>query len=192
MNIGLYFGSFNPFHVGHLIIANHFATHTDLDEVWVVVSPQNPNKPKNTLLADHHRYEMVYLAVEPYEKLKPCDIEFKLPKPSYTIHTLAYLKEKYPTHQFHLIMGADNLNSFHRWKNYEEILKYHHLYVYPRITHLKKHNVPTENFSLINAPVIAISASMIRKIISEKKQVRPLLPLEVWKYIDTLGLYESI
>ena len=191
MNIGLYFGSFNPIHIGHLIIANHFATHTDLDEIWLVVSPQNPHKAKSTLLADHHRYEMVYLALDPYEKLRPCDIEFKIPKPSYTIHTLVYLKEKYPHKNFHLIMGSDNLNSFHRWKNYEEILKNHHLYIYPR--HGQKTNkIPIEKYSLIDAPMIEIAASHIRKLIAQQKETRPLLPPEVWNYIDKMGLYHSL
>ena len=121
MKIGLYFGSFNPIHCGHLIIANHMVEFTDLDEVWMVVTPHNPLKNKTSLLADHHRYEMVYLATKKFTKIKPSDAEFKLPQPNYTIQTLLHLSEKHSNHQFSLLMGEDNLDTLHKWKNYEAI-----------------------------------------------------------------------
>ncbi|HRA74348.1 MAG TPA: nicotinate (nicotinamide) nucleotide adenylyltransferase, partial [Flavobacterium sp.] len=130
MKIGLYFGTFNPIHVGHLIIANHMAEYSDLDQIWMVVTPHNPHKQKSTLLDDYHRLEMVHLATKDYPKIKPSDIEFKLPQPNYTVNTLAHLQEKYPTYEFALIMGEDNLNSLHKWKNYEVILQNHDIFVY--------------------------------------------------------------
>ncbi len=133
MKIGLYFGTFNPIHVGHLIIANHMAEHADLDQVWMVVTPHNPLKKKNTLLDDYHRLQMVHLATEDFPKIKPSDIEFKLSQPNYTVNTLVHLQEKYPNYEFSLIMGEDNLKSFHKWKNYEAILENHEIYVYPRL-----------------------------------------------------------
>ena len=131
--IGLYFGTFNPIHIGHLIIANHMVEHSDLDEIWMVVTPHNPFKKKNSLLENHHRFEMVYKATEKYPKIKPSNIEFKLPQPNYTIHTLTHISETFPNNEFCLIMGEDNLKNFHKWKNYEAILEHHHIYVYPRI-----------------------------------------------------------
>ena len=130
MKIGLFFGSFNPIHVGHLIIANYMATQTDLDKLWIVVSPQNPHKPKNSLARDYDRLHLVQIAIEGNPNLEASKIEFDLPKPSYTIDTLTYLKEKHPEHEFVLIMGGDNLGTFHKWKNYELILQYHQIYVY--------------------------------------------------------------
>jgi nicotinate-nucleotide adenylyltransferase len=132
MNIGLYFGTYNPIHVGHLIIANHMVDNSELDQVWLVVSPQNPLKNKATLLADYHRLALVEIAVEGNVKLKASNIEFDLPKPSYTIDTLTYIHEKYPDHNFSIIMGEDNLRTLHKWKNYEQILNNHNIYVYPR------------------------------------------------------------
>lgn len=193
MKIGLYFGTFNPIHIGHLIIANHFAEFTDLDEVWLVVTPHNPFKKKNSLLNDYHRLEMVHLATEDYPKLKPSDIEFKLQQPNYTIDTLAYLEEKYPMHQFGLIMGEDNLNTFHKWKNYEVILERYGIYVYPRVSENKKENQlqnhPQINF--VDAPVIEISSTFIRESIKNKKNTRALLPEKVWNFIDKNGFYQK-
>ncbi len=190
--VGLYFGTFNPIHVGHLAIANHMAENSDLDEIWMVVTPHNPFKKKSSLLDNHHRFQMVYEATQHYPKLKPSDIEFKLPQPNYTVHTLAHLSEKYPDHEFSLIMGEDNLKSFHKWKNYEAILEHHHVYVYPRISegvvetqfndHAKIHRV--------DAPVMEISSTAIRNAIKEEKNIRPLLPAEVWKYIDEMNFYK--
>ena len=193
MKIGLYFGTFNPIHVGHMIIANHIAEFSDVDKVWMVVTPHNPLKQKSTLLDDRHRLQMVFLATEDYPKIQPSDIEFKLPQPNYTIHTLVHLKEKYPQHEFALIMGEDNLNSFRKWKNYEAILSDYDLYVYPRIysgaidpqfeNHPKIHK--------IEAPVIEISSTHIRESIKNKKNYMPLLPQKVWEYIDHNNFYKK-
>jgi len=192
MNIGLYFGTFNPIHIGHLIIANHMVENSDLDEVWMVVTPHNPFKKKATLLDNYHRYEMVYRATEDYPKIKPSDIEFKLPQPSYTINTLVHIQEKYPKNQFNLIMGEDNLQGFHKWKNHKEIIDNHQVYVYPRIFEAKKElNLPSESIHKIEAPVIEISSTHIRKGIKENKNVRPLLPVKVWEYIEQMNFYKS-
>lgn len=186
MKIGLYFGTFNPIHVGHLIIANHLVEFSDLDEVWLVVTPHNPHKQKSTLLNDYHRLEMVRLATEDYPKLKPSNIEFNLPQPNYTVDTLVHLEEKYPKHEFSLIMGEDNLNSFHKWKNYEVILQRHHIYVYPRNTFGNNENQLANHSKVhkIDAPVVEISSTFIRNGIKDKKNIRPMLPERVWNYID--------
>lgn len=193
MKVGLYFGTFNPIHIGHLIIGNHMAEFSGLDQVWLVVTPHNPHKEKNTLLDDYKRLEMVFLATENYPKLKPSDIEFKLPQPNYTVNTLAHLQEKYPQHEFSLIMGEDNLNSLHKWKNYDVILTNHDIYVYPRISggignpeleiHPKIHR--------IDAPIVEISSTFIRNSIKDKKNVRALLPEAVWDYVDHNNLYKK-
>lgn len=192
MKIGLFFGTFNPIHIGHLIIANHIAEYSDLDEVWLVVTPLNPLKDKKTLLADHHRYYMVQLAVENYKKIKANDIEFKLPQPNYTVHTLAHLSEKFPQHHFSLIMGSDNLNSFHKWKNYDFILEQYQLLIYPRIADAQPDTafLNHKNVKLVKAPVIEISATMIRQMIKEKKEIRPLVPTKVWEYLDQMNFYQ--
>lgn len=196
MKIGLYFGTFNPIHVGHLIIANHMAEHADLDQVWMVVTPHNPLKKKSTLLADHHRLEMVFLATEDFPKIKPSDIEFKLSQPNYTVNTLVHLEEKFPEHTFSLIMGEDNLRSLHKWKNYEAILAHHDIYVYPRIANtadagensiFKNH----PKIHLIDAPVVEISSTSIRENIKKSKNVLPLLPSKVWEYIDHNNFYKK-
>ncbi|KAA1246318.1 nicotinate (nicotinamide) nucleotide adenylyltransferase [Aquimarina sp. RZ0] len=191
-NIGLYFGTFNPIHIGHLAIANHMAEYSDLDEIWMIVTPHNPFKKKSSLLDNHHRLEMVYKATQTYPKLKPSDIEFKLPQPNYTINTLAYLQEKHPDFCFNLIMGEDNLKSFHKWKNYEVILENHTIYVYPRIT---KKIAKTDLLSNIKvkkvlAPIMEISSTFIRKAIHEGKNIRPLLSESVWTYIDEMNFYK--
>jgi nicotinate-nucleotide adenylyltransferase len=193
MKIGLYFGTFNPIHVGHLIIANHLAEHTDLDQVWMVVTPHNPLKKKSTLLDDHHRLQMVHLATEDFPKIKPSDIEFKLSQPNYTVHTLAHLQEKYPDHEFSLIMGEDNLKSLHKWKNFEVILENHDIYVYPRISS-EVDNLDLKNhpkIHLIDAPVVEISSTTIRNTIKKGKNVQPLLPHKVWEYIDHNNFYRK-
>lgn len=191
MKIGLYFGTFNPIHVGHLIIANHLAEHSDLDQIWMVVTPHNPHKEKRSLLDDYERLHLVYLATKDYPKIKPSDIEFKLPQPNYTVNTLVHLQEKFPQHEFALIMGEDNLNSLHKWKNYEYILEHHHLYVYPRLA--EETGLPElihhENVHKISAPVVEISSTFIRENIVKKINVRPLLPEAVWNYVDTNMLY---
>ena len=191
MKIGLYFGTFNPIHIGHLTIANHLAEHSDLDKIWFVVTPHSPFKKKSSLLDNRQRFEMVYRATEDYLKLEPSDIKFNLPQPNYTINTLTHLQEKYPTHTFALIMGEDNLKSFHKWKNYEIILQHHHIYCYPRISngtmdsqfkgHPKIHHV--------NAPIMELSSTFIRQSIKDNKNVRPMLPEHVWDYLDDMNFY---
>jgi len=197
--IGLYFGTFNPIHVGHLIIANYMADYTDLDEIWLIVSPQNPLKKKESLLADYHRLNLVRVGIENNIKLKASDIEFKLSKPSYTVHTLIHLKEKYPNYHFNLIMGADNLRSFHKWKNHDEIIKEHHIYVYPRILTEQELNDKAsqlkpiyehENIIHCDAPMMKISSSFIRKAIKSKKDVQYLLTEPVYKYVDEMNFYK--
>lgn len=192
MNVGLYFGTFNPIHIGHLIIANHMVEYTDLDEVWFVVTPHNPHKQKSTLLNDYHRLEMVYLACENYPKLKPCDIEFKLPQPNYTIDTLAHLEEKYPKHNFSLIMGQDNLNTFHKWKNYQVILERYQILVYPRIANNDQENILQNHpkITCVDAPVVEISSTFIRQAIKDKKNITPLLPSKVLEFIDRNLFYK--
>lgn len=193
MKIGLYFGTFNPIHVGHLIIANHMAEFSDLDQVWMVVTPHNPLKKKSTLLEDHHRLQMVFLATEGYSKLKPSDIEFKLPQPNYTVNTLAYLQEKFPNHEFSLIMGEDNLNSLHKWKNYDVILQNHEIYVYPRISTetISSEFVNHPKIHIIDAPIVEISSTKIRESIKNGKNAKPLLPEKVWEYIDHNLFYKK-
>lgn len=193
MKIGLYFGTFNPIHTGHLIIANHMAEYSGLDQIWMVVTPHNPLKNKDTLLDDYQRLQLVFLATEDYPKIKPSDIEFKLAQPNYTVHTLAHLQEKYPEHVFSLIMGEDNLKSLHKWKNYDVILQNHEIYVYPRISSELQNstfkNHPKIHF--IDAPIVEISSTFIRKNIKNKKNVQPLLPSKVWEYIDHNNLYKK-
>lgn len=191
MKVGLFFGSFNPIHVGHMVLANYMLEFTDLDKVWFVISPHNPLKQKSSLLDEHHRLQMVQLAVEDNSKLKASNIEFKLPQPSYTVNTLAHLKEKYPKNNFVLIMGADNLVTFHKWKNYEEILKYHELYVYPRHDSKEAALSTHEKVKLVNAPQIEISSTMIRSAIKEKKDLRYFFSEAVWKYIQEMHFYEK-
>ncbi len=193
MKIGLYFGTFNPIHVGHLIIANHMVEYSDLEEVWMVVTPHNPFKKKKTLLDNHHRFEMVFLATEPYQHLKPSDIEFKLDQPNYTVHTLAHISDSYPQHEFCLIMGEDNLNGFHKWKNYETILEHHAIYVYPRISDGKSATslINHPRIFKVDAPIIEISSTLIRKGIRQQKNVQPLLTASVWEYIDQMNFYRK-
>jgi len=193
MKIGLYFGTFNPIHVGHLIIANHMVEHTDLDQVWMVVTPHNPLKKKNTLLDDYHRLQMAHLATEDFPKIKPSDIEFKLSQPNYTVNTLVHLQEKYSQYEFSLIMGEDNLKSLHKWKNYDAILAHHDIYVYPRIS-LEPENATFKNHSkihMIDAPVVEISSTFIRDNIKKGKNVQPLLPAKVWEFIDHNNFYKK-
>ena len=207
MKIGLYFGTFNPIHIGHLIIANHMAEHADLDQIWMVVTPHNPLKKKSTLLDDYHRLQMVHLATEDFPKIKPSDIEFKLSQPNYTVNTLVHLEEKYPNYEFSLIMGEDNLKSLHKWKNYEVILENHEIYVYPRLEakvsveeaissdadnlDLKILQKFGTKIHMIDAPVVEISATFIRENIKKGKNVQPLLPAKVWEYIDHNNFYKK-
>ncbi|WP_294276308.1 nicotinate (nicotinamide) nucleotide adenylyltransferase [uncultured Chryseobacterium sp.] len=191
--IGLFFGSFNPIHIGHLILANYILENSDMDELWFVVSPQNPFKDKKTLLSDHNRLDMVQLAVKNYPNMRASNIEFSLPKPSYTVDTLTYLHEKYPDHSFSLIMGEDNLSSLHKWKNADRLVENHHIIVYPRLSEGPKTESACSNhsnISLIEAPVIELSATEIRAMIREGKNVRPMLPPEVFEYLDGSSFYK--
>ncbi|WBX95755.1 nicotinate (nicotinamide) nucleotide adenylyltransferase [Chryseobacterium gambrini] len=191
--IGLFFGSFNPIHIGHLILANYILENSDMDELWFVVSPQNPFKEKKSLLKDHNRLDMVQLAVKNYPRMRASNVEFSLPQPSYTIDTLTYLHEKYPDYSFSLIMGEDNLESLHKWKNSETLIKNHHIIVYPRGFEGEKKDseyLQHENISLINAPVIELSATEIRNMIKSGKNVRPMLPPEVFDYLDGSSFYK--
>ena len=193
MKIGLYFGTFNPIHVGHMIIANHMAEHSDLGQIWMVVTPHNPLKQKSSLLDDYHRLHLVNLATEEYPKIKSSDIEFKLSQPNYTVNTLAHLKDKYPQHEFSLIMGEDNLNSLHKWKNYKFILENHDIYVYPRLNsgEIDEQFVTNAKIHRIGAPVIELSSTFIRESIKNKKNIRPLLPEKVWEYVDHNNFYRK-
>lgn len=202
MKIGLYFGTYNPIHVGHLIIANHMVDYTDLDQVWLVVTPQNPLKNKATLLPDYHRLAIVRIAIEENSNLKASDIEFNLPRPSYTSETLAYIKEKHPDHNFSLIMGEDNLRTFHKWKNNEEIINNHPLYIYPRALTEQERNEQGDtiitngfeqhpNVTFCDAPVMKVSSSFIRNAIKEKKDVQYLLTEPVFQYISEMHFYEK-
>ena len=193
MKIGLYFGTFNPIHVGHLTIANYLVENSDLDQVWFVVTPQSPFKKKNSLLDDHQRLEMVYLATKDYDKLRPSDIEFGLKQPNYTIDTLTYLFEKFPDHEFSLIMGEDNLKSFHKWKNYEQILENHNVLVYPRLSSGKIETRFKDHPKIFNipAPIMELSSTLIRKNIKAGKNIRPMLPDKVWCYIDEMNFYKQ-
>lgn len=192
MDIGLYFGTFNPIHIGHLIIANHLAEHSNLDQIWFVVTPQSPFKTKTSMLDNHHRLEMVYRATEHYDKLLPNAIEFGLPQPNYTIDTLAYLHEKHPNHKFALIMGEDNLKGFHKWKNHELILDNHAIYVYPRLSEGKIESRFDQHPKIhhVAAPIMELSSTFIRKAIKAGKNVRPMLPEPVWDYIDKMNFYK--
>ena len=191
--VGLFFGSFNPIHVGHLILANYFTEHTDLDEVWFIVSPQNPFKQKQNLLPNYHRLELVYRATQEYPKLKVSDIEFGLPTPSYTSTTLVHLEEKYPEKEFALLIGEDNLSNFNKWRNYDLILDRHYLYVYPRVD-VKK--IPEEfndhpKIKLVEAPRMELSSSDIRSAIKAGKNIRALMPPESWQYLDEMNFYKK-
>lgn len=193
MKIGLFFGTFNPIHIGHLIIANYMAEFSDLEEVWFVITPQSPFKQKKSMLSNHHRLAIANIAVDEYPKLKTSDIEFKLPQPNYTVSTLVQIEEKYPEHQFCLIMGEDNLKGFHKWKNYETILQNYELYVYPRIsggtTEIQFLNHP--KVKRVAAPIVEISSTFIRKSIKNGKNTQPMLPEKVWKYIDEMNFYKG-
>jgi len=192
MKIGLYFGTFNPIHIGHLIIANQLAEQSDLDQIWLVVTPQSPFKKKQSLLDNYQRLEMVFRATEDYDKLQPSDIEFSLPQPNYTVNTLAHLQDKYPHHEFSLIMGEDNLKSFHKWKNHQVILENHDIYVYPRISEgtIETQFEGHKRIHHVNAPIIELSSTFIRQSIKNGINVKPMLPQTVWQYIDEMNFYK--
>lgn len=190
--IGLFFGTFNPVHIGHLVIANYLAEFSDLDEVWFVITPRSPFKQKKSLLDNHHRYQLVYEAISAYPKLKASDIEFTLTQPNYTINTLVQLEEKYGNaYTFVLLMGEDNLSGFHKWKNYEVILAHYTLYVYPRITEGSTDAALINHPSIhrVKAPIMEISSTFIRKQHKAGKDIRAMLPEAVWRYMDEMNFY---
>lgn len=191
MKVGLFFGTYNPVHVGHMVIANYMVEFTDLDQVWMVVTPQNPFKQKESMLKDYDRLHLVKLAIGDDLRLQASDIEFGLPQPNYTANTLAYLEDKFSDKDFVLIMGADNLNHFHKWKNHDHILNHYQLYVYPRLDaneggELRDH--PQVKF--VDAPIMKVSSSFIRKAISENKDVSHYMPDEVAEYVREMNLYK--
>jgi nicotinate-nucleotide adenylyltransferase len=190
MKIGLFFGSFNPVHIGHLAIANYMAEFTDLDQVWFVISPQNPLKKAASLLEDHKRRTLLDLAVEDDPRFRVSDVEFRLPKPSYTVDTLASLRESHPSHEFVLIMGSDGLTTFSKWKNHQVIEAHYDRYVYPR----PGYPADPENLSrvrLVEAPRLEISSTFIRQAIREGKDIRHFLPAGVYRYITEMHFYEK-
>ena len=190
MKIGLFFGSFNPMHIGHKIIASYMAEFSDFEKVLFVVSPENPLKKKKTLLDQNYRLQIMKAEVEGNAKLAVSDIEFSMPQPSYTIDTLVHLKEDYPDNEYALIMGSDNLQNFHKWKNYEQILENYSIYVYPRPG--IEINGTHHNIHIINdAPQMEISASFIRDSIKQGKDVSYLMPEKAWKYIDEMNFYKK-
>ncbi|MCK5065902.1 MAG: nicotinate-nucleotide adenylyltransferase [Bacteroidales bacterium] len=191
MKTGLYFGSFNPIHIGHLAIANFMIEFSDLEQLWFVVSPQNPLKEKLSLLKDYHRLEMVRLAVEDDDRFRASDIEFKLPTPSYTIDTLAYLEELNPGKEFQLVMGADGLRTFHKWKHAKLIVKNYHRLIYPRPNTGMDAASDLSNATVVNAPLMEISSSFIRQAIREGKDVRHLVPAKAYQYMREMHFYEK-
>jgi nicotinate-nucleotide adenylyltransferase len=191
MKIALFFGSFNPIHIGHLIIANHIVNNTDCDKVWLVVSPHNPLKEKAGLLNEFDRLHLVQLAVEDNEKLVACNEEFYLPKPSYTIDTLTYLQEKYPTYEFSLVMGSDNILSIDKWKNYELLLERYTIYIYNRPEYNSDNIKIKGDIRFLEVPLLDISSTYIRNNIKENKSIKYLLHPSVEKYILDYNLYKK-
>jgi len=190
MKTGLFFGSFNPIHFGHMAIANYLTEYSDIDQIWFIISPQSPFKKKSSLLDDYQRYELVNRAIGDDPRFKASNIEFKLPKPSYTIDTLTYLSEKYPGKKFHLIIGSDQLPYFHRWKNYESLRYNYRFMVYPRPGTENHPLMDHSSFQAVEAPKMEISSTFIRRAIKEKKDIRYFMPQAVWEYIQEMHFYE--
>ena len=189
--VGLFFGSFNPIHTGHLIIANYMANYTELDEVWLVVSPHNPLKKKDSLINMYDRLEMVNLAIERTENIRSSTVEFSLPQPSYTIDTLTHLREKYPTITFALIMGSDNLLSLKKWKNYEIILRDYHIQVYPRPDYPPSPEwAQHPSVTITDTPLMEFSSTFIRNAVKDGKNIRYFVPESVMAFIESKGLYK--
>lgn len=191
MRIGLFFGSFNPIHTGHLIIANHILNESNLDKIWLVISPQNPFKPSVTLLNEYDRFHLVQKAIESDNRLRASDIEFSLPKPSYTSHTLVYLKEKYPSNQFSIIMGSDSFQNLSNWKNSETIIKNHPIIIYKR-PGFEINNDLNASVQIMNAPLLEISATYIRELIKNGKSIRYLVPQNIEEDILSLGFFKTL
>lgn len=191
MKIGLFFGSFNPIHIGHLIIGNYIAETTDLNKVWFVVSPHNPLKERSSLLNEFDRLNLVNLAIEGNDNLWVSNIEFFLPKPSYTIDTLTHLKEKYPEHEFSLIMGSDNINNIHKWKNFQQILDNHQIFVYRRKGDEQLTPSVQGKINFLDMPLLDISSTFIREAIKQGFSMRYFLPEAVYKYINEMNYYKS-
>ena len=191
LKVGLYFGSFNPLHIGHLAIANYIVEYSDIDQLWFVVSPQNPLKKQENLLDDFQRYELVHRAIGDDIRFRVSNIEFKLPKPSYTINTLTYLKDQFPNHAFSIIMGADNFENFGKWKNYDVILENYGIIVYPRPG--CKINLPDnpKNIAVVNAPLMEISSTFIREAIRQGKNIRHFVFHKTWEYLDEMNFYRK-
>jgi nicotinate-nucleotide adenylyltransferase len=187
--VGLYFGTYNPIHIGHMAIANYMVEFTDIDQLWFVVSPQNPHKKKKNLLNDYDRLELVHRAAEDDPRIRVSDIEFHMPKPSYTVDTLAWLKDKFPKYDFRILMGSDNLENFHKWKNYESITENYGVIVYPRPGFDPSNYKAHQNIVFTQAPLMEISSTFIRKAIKEGKDIRHFLPPKTWEYIDEMGFY---
>jgi nicotinate-nucleotide adenylyltransferase len=190
MHIGLFFGSFNPIHIGHLFIANYIAHHTNLDEVWLVVSPHNPFKDKKTLLSEYDRLHLVNLAIQGNDKLKVSNIEFSLPKPSYTIDTLVFLEEKYPQHKFSLIMGSDNLPNLHKWKNGDVLQQNYPIFVFRRPDSVIDDTLIKKGIEVIDCPQVLLSSSFIREQIKQGKSIKYLVPEAVEKYLEEMAWYK--
>jgi nicotinate-nucleotide adenylyltransferase len=190
MKIGLYFGSFNPIHIGHLIIVNHILNETDLQKVWFMVSPQNPFKNSESLLNEYDRLHLVQKAIEGDERLKASDIEFSLPKPSYTVHTLAYLIEKYPTYQFSIIMGSDGFQNLCKWKNAEVIIRDYPVIIYER-PGFKVNNTLGARVQIMDAPLLEISATYIRELIKSGKSIKYLVPPGVEEEISSFSFFKK-
>jgi nicotinate-nucleotide adenylyltransferase len=190
MKVGLYFGSFNPIHVAHLIIANHILNETDIEKIWFVVSPQNPFKTESNMLNEYHRLHLVKLSTENDNRIKASDIEFGLPKPSYTTNTLAYLKEKYPEHKFCIVMGSDSFQNIDKWKNYEVIVKNYPIYVYGR-PGFEAVNHVNANLTIVDAPLLQLSATQVRKYVKEGKSIRYLVTENVREEIEKGGYYKK-
>lgn len=191
MKVGLFFGSFNPIHNGHLIIANYIVQNTSLEQLWFVISPQNPLKKSSTLLNEFHRLYLVQVSIEDEPALKASDIEFRLPKPSYTIDTLTYLDEKFPSHEFSVIMGSDSFQNLPEWKNYNQLLKNYSVYVYERPGFKPDNIYPNADINILKAPLLEISSTYIRKIIKNGKSIRYLVPEKVRLEIEQNGYYRN-
>ena len=192
MRVGLFFGSFNPVHIGHMIIASHLVEYAPIDQLWMVLSPQNPFKQRASLANDYDRLHLLNLAIGSHPKIKSSNVEFSLPRPSYTIDTLTYLKEKYPEKTFSLIMGGDNLANLHKWKNYEKIVAEHDIYIYKRGRTKKVQFENQERIVYLEAPLLDISATFIRNAIQQGKSVQYMVPDAVYEYLNTYPIYKDL